>query len=256
MTDDNSYRCYPVSLRRQVCKLLDANPLLTAKTLAILLKLPYKPYKQTLTNYRNFWKYNHESERGSKCSSLHCFKAKVKLERQLSDRLRLIVDNGLGKEPFFLGWRLSRARNRFLIWEGRLGRVVWFGSGTVTLHVKKPGNLGRAKQLFCDAFGNTGLVTDVKVLCGVADRVFQKGVHVPYGTKQRLPQLEIKDFVESHGILIKLGDRSHPNAVEVIAEFTAAQERMMEFIENFNGVLKGGVAEPERLKPLEGDYSR
>ena len=62
------------------------------------------------------------------------------------------------------GWVLSKARNRFLVWKGRLGRVVWFESGTVTLHVKRPGNLGKAKQLFCDAFVNTGLLTDVKVV--------------------------------------------------------------------------------------------
>ena len=54
----NSYDSYGVSIRQQVCKLLDENPLLTAKMLAKLMNLDYKKYRQTLTNYRNFWVYN------------------------------------------------------------------------------------------------------------------------------------------------------------------------------------------------------
>lgn len=79
--------------------------------------------------------------------------------------------------------------------------------------------------------------------------------------------MEIRDFVESHGILIKLGDRSHPNAVEVIAEFTAAQEKVLGFVEQFGDLSKFGVravvgdkSRPEAVevvKPLErwSDYS-
>jgi len=136
------------------------------------------------------------------------------------------------------GWVLSRARNKFLVWKSGLGRVTWFRTGTVLFHVRKPGSLGKAKQLFCDAFGGTGLVTDVKLLVTIADGIvekrglaslglYQKGVHVPYLTNQRLPSLTINDFAVSHGITIKVGDRSHPNAVEVIAEFPAQTERLI-----------------------------
>jgi hypothetical protein len=136
-------------------------------------------------------------------------------------------------------WKLSDARNKFLIYRGRLGRVVWFRSGTVLLHVNKPGNLGKAKQLFADAFGGEGLIGDVDLIVRLADGIcekvglkalglYQKGLHAAYSTNQRLPSLTIRDFAVSHGITVKVGDRSHPNAVEVIAEFPAQTERLIE----------------------------
>jgi len=230
ISEYNSYASYGVSMRKEVCKLLDENPLLTAKMLAKLMNLDYKKYRQTLTNYRNFWLYNHENERGSKCSSLHCFKAKVKLDLPLSQKLRGVVDSNGGKNGF--GWVLSKARNRFLVWKGRLGRAVWFESGTVTLHVKRPGNLGKAKQLFCDAFVNTGLLTDVKVLNPILERIRPKSGHFPYSSGERLPYMVIRDFEESHGIVIKVGDKTHPNAIEVIASFSDAIDLALQKIDN------------------------
>ena len=268
----NSYASYGVSMRQQVCRLLDENPLLTAKMLAKLMNLPYKKYRQTLTNYRNFWVYNHENERGSKCSSLHCFKAKVKLDLVLSQGLRGIVDSDVGKVAF--GWVLSKARNRFLVWKGRLGRAVWFESGTVTLHVKRPGNLGKAKQLFCDAFVNTGLLIDVNVLNPILERIRPKSGHFPYSSAERLPYMVIRDFEESHGIVIKVGDKTHPNAIEVIASFSDAIDLALQKIDNLD---KSGQAlnrisdiltklgsfedleEPKRLnkdQKMLGDYVR
>jgi len=265
MTDDNSYHSDCVSLRKQVCNLLDENQLLTAKMLCKLLNLPYKKYKQTITNYRNYWKYNHESERGSKCSSFHCYKAKVRLDKPLSGELRAKLS--FGQPGLFVGygWKLSKARNRFLDWRGKLGRVVWFETGSVRLFVKKPGNLGRAKQLFCDAFINTGLLTDVKLFNPVLERIGPKSCHFPYETPMRLPYVKIDDFSESHGITIKVGDRSHPNAIEVIAEFTAKQDELeqkvsyvFDVFQQVNG--KASLENPklEGVKPLgrEGDYSR
>ena len=233
----NSYASYGVSMRKEVCKLLDENPLLTAKMLAKLMNLDYKKYRQTLTNYRNFWVYNHENEQGSKCSSLHCFKAKVKFDLSVSQKLRNVIDSDVEKNQF--GWVLSKARNRFLVWKGRLGRAVWFESGTVTLHVKRPGNLGKAKQLFCDAFVNSGLLTDVKVLNPILDRIRPKSGHFPYSSGERLPYMVIRDFEESHGIVIKVGDKTHPNAIEVIASFSDAIDLALQKIDN---LAKNGEA--------------
>jgi hypothetical protein len=265
MTNDNSYYSYPVSLRKQVCKLLDENQLLTAKMLCKLLELPYKRYKQTITNYRSFWLYNHESERGSKCSNFHCYKAKTKLDVGLNSDLRVKLCFGVVGGFVGFGWRLSLARNKFLVWTGKLGRVTWFVSGTVLLHVKKPGNLGKAKQLFCDAFVNSGLLTDFKLLNPVLERLGPKSCHFPYDTPMRLPYVQINDFVESHGITIKLGDRSHPNAVEVIAEYTSKQEEIeskvsfvFDVFQQVNG--KAGLDKSEKMgvRSLDrlGDYSR
>lgn len=263
-TKDNSYHSYPVSLRKQVCKLLDENQLLTAKMICKLLNLPYKKYKQTITNYRNYWKYNHENERGSNCSNFHCYKAKVRMDRVLSDDLRSKLSFGVPNAFVGYGWRLSRARNKFLIWKGKLGRVVWYTTGLVLIEVKKPGNLGKAKQLFCDAFISTGLLTDLRVFSPILDKISPKSCHFVYEAPMRLPYMVVHDFEESHGITIKLGDRSHPNAVEVIAEFTRKQDEIEEKVSyvfdafravNGKGSLSAPKVEPLPALPKWSDYS-
>jgi hypothetical protein len=228
MSDDNSYTRLSVSIRKEVFRELDKDPLLTAKNLAKVCHLPYRKYRQYLNNLRYLWKYNHKIEQGSKCSNIHCYKASVVF--------------GDGQQPsrvdaLELGWVLSHASNRFLFFRGKLGRAVWFETGTVVLHVRKPANLGRAKQLFCDGFFKTGLISDIKVFNGLVDRVGIKSLHAPYATSQRLPYLVIDDFVDSHGILIKVGDRSHPSSVEVIAEFRDRFERLEQLERSFSGFL-------------------
>jgi hypothetical protein len=153
------------------------------------------------------------------------------LDLVLSDSLRVVVRSELLKEVSVFGWHLSKARNRFLIWRSQLGRVVWFESGTVTLDVRRPGNLGKAKQLFCDAFVNSGLVTDFKVLNPVLDRIRPKSGHFPYSAGKRLPYLVIRDFEQSHGVVIKLGDRTHPDSVEIIASFSDVIDRALDKLE-------------------------
>ena len=222
----NSYSKSSTSnnIRKAIFELLDgdghSDPLLTPKQICKLLDLSYKRYHNYVSKTKWEWKYYYRNERGSKCSSFHCFKAKVKLDLALSQALRAVVK--LDVENGGFGWVLSRARNRFLVWKGRFGRVVWFESGTVTLHVRRPGNLGKAKQLFCDAFVNTGLLTDMRLLNPVLERIRPKSGHFPYSSGERLPYMVIRDFELSHGIVIKVGDRTHPDAVEVIAGFSDA----------------------------------
>lgn len=251
------------SLKRQIWKKLDENPLLSPKELAKLLDLPYKQYRNYITKERSNWKYYHESERGSKCSSFHCYKAKVRMDKGLSDELRGKLHFGAPGLFVGFGWRLSKSRNRFLEWRGRYGRVVWFETGSVRLFVKKPGNLGKAKQLFCDAFISTGLLTDLRVFSPILDKISPKSCHFTYETPMRLPMVTIADFAESHGITIKVGDRSHPNAVEVIAEFTRKQDEIEEKVsyvfDAFRAVGKGSLSAP-KVEPLPAlpkwsDYS-
>ena len=228
--DLNSYSKDSTSnnIRKAIFELLDgdghSDPLLTPKQICKLLDLSYKRYHNYVSKTKWEWKYYYRNERGSKCSSFHCFKAKVKFDDDLSQALRCVVKLDVERGGLGFGWVASRARNRFWVWKGRFGRVVWFESGTVTLHVRRPGNLGKAKQLFCDAFVNTGLLTDFKLLNPVLERIRPKSGHFPYSAGERLPYMVIRDFEESHGIVIKVGDRTHPDAVEVIAGFSEVMD--------------------------------
>jgi hypothetical protein len=163
------------SLRQRVFALLDRNPLLTAKPLCSLLNLPYRKYWRYIGNLRTEWKHHYRSERGSKCS-VHAWRGWCYVPVGL-DRARALE----------VGWVQTEARNRWLLWRDRLGRLQWFETGRVNLYVRRPANLGKAYQLVCNGFSFTGLVTDVKVLECVLSGVRFKGAHYVFDTGQRLP---------------------------------------------------------------------
>lgn len=106
------------------------------------------------------------------------------------------------------------------------------------MYVRKPAHLGKAAQLFADGFFNTGLQTSIDVFEQVRKSLKFKLAHFvfPSPDGQRLPKMDIKLFYESNGIEIKIGDRSHPNSVEVIAGYMNWAERQEHLLE---GLVKG-----------------
>jgi hypothetical protein len=247
------------NIRKQVFDLLDgkgdsgqSNPLLSPKKICKLLGLSYKQYHNYVSKTKWEWKYYYKNERGSKCSNFHCFKAKGKLDLPLSQALRQVVGVEIEKFGSGFGWFPSKAKNRFWIWRGKLGRVTWFETGSVRLHVRRPGNLGKAKQLFCDAFANSGLVSDIKLINPVLAGIRPKSGHFPYSSGERLPYMVIRDFEQSHGIVIKVGDRTHPDAVEVIASFSDVWDDALSKLEKLE---KSELRNAEILAKVSGILS-
>jgi len=234
------------TIRSQVFRELDESPLNTAKRLAILLGLPYREYRNYLTKLRSEWKYYHRSERGSKCSSFHCVRWGL-WEKVLADR-------GIAVQR---GWTLSRARNRFLQFKNGLGRAVWFETGLVRLHVRAPGNEGRAKQLFCDAFFRTGLVGDVGELNRCLGSLYLDSFHTVVATDRRLPYVNVRDFEGTNGFEFKSGDRTHPHCFEFIIRYQNQFERARELFEGLAKSLEGFAGQNGNgsARPLREDYS-
>lgn len=114
--------------------------------------------------------------------------------------------------------------------------------------MRKPGNVGRAYQLVCNGFSFTGLVTDVKVLEQVLSTVRFKGAHYVFPVGQRLPRLTIDLFTKSNGVVIKVGDASHPDAVEVLAVYPDWAERNEKFLNEIKGLLSPGYYERNLLR--------
>ena len=237
----NSKHGYHESIRKSVFAELDKNPLLTAKPLAKLLNLPWPRYRHYLNRLRYDWKVNHRNERGSKCS-IHAWRGFCYLPKK--------VRTGIRSRAVDVGWVLTRARNRWLLWKDRLGRLQWFETGRVNLFVRKPANLGKAYQLVCNGFSFTGLVTDIKVLEQVLASVRFKGAHYVFATGQRLPRLTIDLFAKSNGVIIKVGDRSHPHAVEVISCYPDWAERNERILEQLNDTLRR-LFEPVALNKVD-----
>jgi hypothetical protein len=229
----NSKNGYIVSIRQNTFDLLEKNPLLTAKSLCKLMDLPYEKYMRYMNRLRYEWKSNHKNEQGSKCS-IHAWRGWCYVPAGV-DRARALD----------AVWVQSKARNRWLLWRDKLGRLQWFETGRVNLYVRAPANLGRAYQLVCNGFSFTGLITDVKVLEQVLAGLRFKGAHYVFNTEQRLPRLIIDLFARSNGIVINVGDTSHPNAVEVVCCYPDWAEKNEHMLEEIQRLLRGGFYEKD-----------
>jgi hypothetical protein len=149
------------------------------------------------------------------------------------------------------GWLVSKARNRWLLWKDRLGRLQWFETGRVSLYLRKPTNLGKGYQLVCNGFSFTGLITDVKVLETVLAGIRFKGANYVFEANQRLPRLVIDLFSKSNGVVIKVGDFSHPNSVEVITSYPDWAERNEQVLEEIMHLLRNGFHDRDHMKKPE-----
>jgi hypothetical protein len=153
-----------------------------------------------------------------------------------------------------VGWLCSKARNRWLLWKDRLRRLQWFETGRVNLYVRKPANLGKAYQLICKGFSFTSLITDFKLLQEVLSSVRFKGAHYVFPMGHRLPKLTIDLFQKSNGIVIKVGDETHPDCLEVLATYPDWMERNERLFEQFNEILKNLTSLDLRSLPRSDDY--
>jgi len=83
-----------------------------------------------------------------------------------------------------------------------------------------------------------------------------KGAHYVFATAQRLPRLTIDLFAKSNGVIIKVGDRSHPHAVEVIACYPDWAERNERLLEQLNDTLRRLFEPVAQSKVEKPDYVR
>jgi hypothetical protein len=81
----------------------------------------------------------------------------------------------------------------------------------------------------------------------------QKTAHYVFPVGATLPSVTIDGFRKSNGVVLKVGDRSHPSSVEVIASLPDWAEKMegklAEFAEVFSGATpsKHGFRDPREL---------
>ena len=98
------------SLRRSVFALLNSDPSLTAKSICEKLDLSYNEKYRYLNKLKNDWKSYRENERGSNCSSVHAWSGCCYVP--------LNVDRNLALE---VGWKQTKAKNRWLLWGDKSG---------------------------------------------------------------------------------------------------------------------------------------
>ena len=229
MMYSNSENSYSKSLRQRIFDLLNENAWLTAKLICKMLNLPYKKYASYVSNLKYSWKSNNENKQGSKCSSVHGWHGWCFLHGFVKR------DSAVG-----FGWIKTNARNRWLLWKDKLGRMQWFETGRVELYVRQPANFGKAKQLFCNGFSKTGLIKNIQLLEQVLDSLKFRGAHHVFDTGKSLPKLTIDAFSKSNGLTIKIGDKSHPRSVEIISrcpDWVERNEILLEEIRNSQSTI-------------------
>ena len=229
-----------MNIRADVFKLLDENALLSAKMICKLLNLNYDQRKHLIWKYCSHWRTSLKKQRGSK----------VKISYHRAHGWVYVTKLGLDiKDALDRGWEPSNMKNKGIIFHSHgYGRMVWFPTtGRVNLFIKAPALKGRVYQLFCNGFSVTGLITDVTLLEKVLVSIRLKAAHAVIPTPQRLPYLQVTVFKLSNGVTIKLGDKSHPNALEVEFCYPNFQEQSERLMAEVRDLLKG-ITRPEPLK--------
>lgn len=208
------------------------------RKLAFDLGLDYKKYKGYLWKLSSQWKTDQRNEQRSRLA------VRSKPDEQHGVFLEVFVPGCLDRKRFggveenavLAGWRLSMNRNRILIWDkeqASLGRVQWWMTGRVHVHLVRPILMARVKTLLYHAFCNTGLINDWEIMDKFVNSVDWYSSHDVYGTPdgKALPYMKITTYEVLGVKCIKTGDFSHRDKLEV----EVAKPRIAEKFEELAG---------------------
>lgn len=194
-----------LSIKSQVFELLEKDHTLQPRQIQKRLKLSSKSYHY-LRNLSSLWKVSHFFGVGSKCpTSQHNVRAFCYVPASV-DRKSAIV----------AGWVPSKNRNKVLIWKDVVfGRIEWWQTRRVLVHINRPQTMGRVKQFLSNAFFKTGLIWDERVFNPWIDSVQWFGSHDVYEIGERLPYMRLDGYREELGFVLRAGDRSNPTCYEI-----------------------------------------
>ena len=68
-----------------------------------------------------------------------------------------------------------------------------------------------------------------------------RAAHYVFEIEHQLPRLTIDLFTKSNGVVVKVGDVSHPNGIEVVACYPDWAERNERILEEIRELLRHGV---------------
>ena len=112
--------------------------------------------------------------------------------------------------------------------------------------------MGRLKQLFCNGFSMNGLIDSMQILSSLLESIRLKAASAVFGTPERLPYMEIKMFKLDNGVIIKMGDISHPHAIEVEFCYPDWAEKNERLLAEITRELKGEPLQPKKLGDEKG----
>lgn len=212
------------NLKQKIFSLLDKNHDLSPSMLCRLVGVDHKKYAPTIRNYKYFWRMSFKIRQPLKCLNYHNVRGWIYSLKSM-DRTGAC----------FLGWRKTKAKNHMIIWKDKIGRMEWHVTGRINFWVKKPFTKGRIKQLLANGFYKYGVIDDIQMFDKWAGFARLKGAHLVYDTGERLPSARIDLLKESMGVIVKMGDLSHPTGLEIefaYPDFAEKNELMFARMEN------------------------
>lgn len=146
-------------------------------------------------------------------------------------------------------WKMAiDSKNGMVYFVHKYGRIEWFPStGRINVYVKKPALLARIKQLISDAFYRNGIVYDFDNFIVWMEEFKLKGFHLVKDTGERLPYVKIGMLKDSNGVIVKIGDKSHPTSIEIEVTYPDWAERnerqTKQIAEDFKSVVESAMEE-------------
>jgi len=230
------------SLRQRIIKEISNNPLISTRNICQKLKIDYKKYKQYIWNLKTNYKNEQASNRSISFHAVRFYGFALKSFSR---------DLALEK-----GWILSKSKNKRLIYKCSLGRLEWFLNGRITVWIHKPVSEGRLFQILCFGFSYSGLIEESN-LDAFLHSFKYKGAHLVQDVGESLPYAKNTTLKGSLGVVVKLGDKSHPKGLEIefclpkwAEEFKILTELNIKTIESFAGFLGN------TLSPKSKDFPR
>ena len=256
------------TLRQRVFDYLKAHPFtkrLNHKKLAKDLCLDYEHFKHYLWELAYEWKTHYENRQGLKGLNWHNWRGWIYLKSLWCnpdgsrDLVRL---EAVRRKAVNAGWIETKARNRYLLWKDKLGRLEWHMTGRINVWIRKPVTKGKQLQLLANGFAKTELISDVHFFVEWAKGLRMKGVHVAVDTRFELPYLKFDLFKESNGAVLLLGDKSHKTSAELQVNYPdwaekneVLFEQTQRQFERFTTYLSNLMGNGKMPKLQERDYS-
>ena len=230
-------------LKEKVFKILDKNHDLLPMQICKLLSIVYKKQGGTVRTYKCEWKCQFKKRLPLKCLKFHNVRGWIYALKGMDRDLALNC-----------GWLSTESRSKMIIFKEKIGRLEWFPTNRINIWVKKPSTKGRVKQLLANAFFRTGLIFEYNIFESWIDHARLKGAHLVFDTGERLPYARIDLLKDSLGVIVKMGDITHPTGLEIefaYPDFNEKNEimfaRMEKVMNKFSELLNPSV-DPKNVK--------
>lgn len=129
------------------------------------------------------------------------------------------------------GWIRTKARNHYLLFKNKLGRLEWHpNTRHIRIVVFKPFSRGKRRQLLSDGFFRTELINDIELFMKWSGTARYRGHHTTIETGIAQPYFKEVFHDPFETITIKGGDRSDRTKIEIERELTSLGFHLEELI--------------------------